>query len=249
MKKNIEILLLFIGVSVTLTAQNENNFEEAFNELKGMLEDERPIDYTKALFSVENAWHNDTLSYSKFERELKDIAITCRVMIGNKGIQNYKTAGNWAIFMWMMKPVPENDNEPYSYNFEDFLGRSDYSNTFVTKLMTTQKGTCLSLPLFYKCLAKELEVEAKLTLGPSHAWIRHKDEEGKWVNVELTSGQFPSDGLMMTELGIKTEAVKSGAYFKPLSEIETIAFLLTILAQVYEDKTGAIQNVALSYGL
>ena len=83
-----------------------------------------------------------------------------------------------------------------------------------------------------------MNVQAKLTIGPSHLWIRHLDEEGKWVNVELTSGQLPSDGLMMTELGINREAIKSGAYFKPLTERESIAFLLTQLAYSYQRKFG-----------
>ena len=64
------------------------------------------------------------------------------------------------------------------------------------------------------------------------------DENGKWTNVELTSGQFPSDGLMMTELGVSNEAIRSGAYGKELTEQQALAFLLTQLALGYQHKTS-----------
>ena len=83
-----------------------------------------------------------------------------------------------------------------------------------------------------------MDAQALLTLGPSHAWIRHEDETGKWTNVELTSGQFPSDGLMMTELGVGNEAIRSGAYGKELTEQQALAFMLTQLALGYQHKTG-----------
>jgi hypothetical protein len=58
----------------------------------------------------------------------------------------------------------------------------------------------------------------------------------------LTSGQFPTDGILITELDIKREAIQTGAYFKPLSEKETIAFLLTQLALSYENKFGKLDE-------
>lgn len=140
--------------------------------------------------------------------------------------------------MWMTQKVPQNNNQPFRYDFADFTGKENFAHTFVTRAIQDHTGNCLSIPLLYKCLAQQVGVEARLTLGPSHAWIRHLDEEGKWANVELTSGQLPSDGLLMTELGISTEAIKSGAYFKALSEQEALAFLLTQLALGYEHKFG-----------
>lgn len=188
------------------------------------------------MFIVENAWHDNKLNYSDFDKQISDIAVSCKKMIDTKGLNNYKTASNWAIFMYMTQKVPENNQKPYSYDFEDFLGEMDFSSTFVTRILKDGKGNCLSLPLLYKSIAQKLNAEAKLTLGPSHAWIRHIDEEGNWANVELTSGQFPTDGILMTELDIKREAIQTRAYFKPLSDKETVAFLLTQLALSYENK-------------
>ena len=201
-----------------------------------MLTGKQQLDFTHAVFVVENAWYAQPLPEAPFTQQLVSIAQTCQRMVQQKNLQQHRTAGNWAIFMWMTQKVPENNQQPFRYNFEDFTGKADFSHTFVTRTLQDHTGTCLSLPLLYKCVAQRMGIEARLTIGPSHAWIRHVDEEGHWANVELTSGQLPSDGLMITELGIPTEAIKSGAYFKALTEPEAIAFLATQLALSYENK-------------
>ncbi len=230
-------ILLFILICPFVKA-DKAAYESAYLTLEAMLEGKETIDFKKAIFTVENAYYGNTMSYEEFDKGIKNLAHVCKGMIAKKQIQEYKTAGNWAIFMLMTQKIPENDSLPYGYDFEDFLGRKDYSNRFVTRTLRDKKGTCLSLPMFYKCIAQDLKVEANLTIGPSHLWITHLDEEGNSVNVELTSGQLPSDGLMMTELGITRASVKSGAYFNPLTEKESIAFLLTELGFSYARKYG-----------
>lgn len=238
--KNLRLTLLI--VLICLPTYGQKHYEKAYSELNSMLNGETELNFSKALFIVENAWYANKLNYSDFDKQISKIASLCQKMIDKKGLSNYKTASNWAIFMYMTQKVPENNQNPYSYNFEDFLGEKDFSNTFVTRILKDGKGNCLSLPLLYKCIAQKMNAEAKLTLGPSHAWIRHIDEEGNWANVELTSGQFPTDGILMAELDIKREAIQTGAYFKPLTEKETIAFLLTQLALSYQAKFGKLDD-------
>lgn len=234
------ILILFIGFS--LNSFGQKDYEKAYSELNSMLNGETELNFSKALFIVENAWYDNKLNYSDFDKQIDSIVTLCQKMINKKGLNNYKTASNWAIFMYMTQKVPGNNQKPYSYDFEDFLGEKDFSSTFVTRILKDGKGNCLSLPLLYKCIAQKMNTEAKLTLGPSHAWIRHIDEDGNWANVELTSGQFPTDGILMTELDIKREAIQTGAYFKPLTEKETVAFLLTQLALGYQAKFGKLNE-------
>lgn len=234
-------LYIIVFSPIMLSAQSDSYYH-SFNVLNEMLEGKEPLDFTKAVYLVENAYFEDSLSLEDYRGKVKQIAKSCKAMIAEKGIQHYKTAGNWAIFMWMTQKVTQNNKQPCNYDFEDFLGDKKYSDTFVWRLMTEKKGNCISLPLLYKMIAQEMKVEAKLSIGPNHAWIRHIDENGKWANVELTSGQFPTDGVMMTELGITTEAIKSGAYCAPLTEKESIAFLLNLLAQGYEAKFGRLDD-------
>ncbi|WP_407268796.1 hypothetical protein [Tenacibaculum maritimum] len=234
------ILILFIGFSFNCFGQK--HYEKAYSELNSMLNGETELNFSKALFIVENAWHDNKLNYANFKKEISKIATICKKMVERKKLTEYRTASNWAIFMHLTQKLPENDSIPYTYDFEDFLGNKNFNSTFVTRLIKDKKGNCLSLPLLYKCIAQELEAEAKLTLGPSHAWIRHTSEDGKFTNVELTSGQFPTDGILITELDIKREAIQTGAYFKPLNDKETVAFLLTQLALSYENKFGELDE-------
>ena len=64
---------------------------------------------------------------------------------------------------------------------------------FVSTLMVTCKGNCHSLPLFYKLLTEELGEKSWLALAPNHAYIKLHNQADGWYNVELTSGQFPTD--------------------------------------------------------
>ena len=221
-----------------LAQAQTTSYETAYATLKTMLENKQPPNFSKAVFTVENAWYDNKLSQAAFDQQIAQLASLCQQMVAKKQLQAYRTSRNWAVFMLLTQKVPENNSTPYSYDFEDFTGNGNYAHTFVTRLLKDHKGNCLSLPLLYKCIAKQLGAQALLTLGPSHAWIRHIDETGKWTNVELTSGQFPSDGLMMTELGVSNEAIRSGAYGKELTEQQSLAFLLTQLALGYQRKTG-----------
>lgn len=234
------IFIILIGFSFSCFGQK--HYEKAYSELNSMLNGETNLDFKKALFTVENAWYDNKLNYADFEKEISKIAAICKKMVERKQLTEYKTANNWAIFMYLTQKLPENDSIPYTYDFEDFLGNKNFNSTFVTRLIKDKKGNCLSLPLLYKCIAQDLNAEAKLTLGPSHAWIRHTSEDGKFTNVELTSGQFPTDGILITELDIKREAIQTGAYFKPLNDKETVAFLLTQLALSYENRFGKLDE-------
>ena len=212
-------------------------YEAAYVALKAMLDNKQPPNFSKAVFTVENAWFDNKLSKVEFEQNIAQLASLCQQMVAKKQLQSYRTSRNWAIFMLLTQKIPENKNVPYAYDFEDFTGNGNYAHTFVTRLLKDRKGNCLSLPLLYKCLAQQLGAQAQLTIGPSHTWIRHINENGNWTNVELTSGQFPSDGLMMTELGVTNEAIRSGAYGKELTEKQALAFMLTQLAVGYYHKT------------
>lgn len=232
-------LLAVLLFALPLLAQAQTvSYETAYATLKAMLENKQPPNFSRAVFTVENAWYDNTLSQADFNQQIAQLASLCQQMVAKKQLQSYRTSRNWAIFMLLTQKVPENESRPYTYDFEDFTGNGNYAHTFVTRLLKAHKGNCLSLPLLYKCIAQQLGAQALLTLGPSHAWVRHVDETGKWTNVELTSGQFPSDGLMMTELGVSNEAIRSGAYGKELTEPQALAFLLTQLALGYQRKTG-----------
>jgi hypothetical protein len=208
-------------------------FELAFEDIKAMLEGSQPQSLKKAVFTIENAWYDGSLSYSIFEAQLQMIISQMQTMVTQKGIGNYKTAGNWAAHTFLSKPIAENNMQPYVYDFEDFMGKKDYTKMFVTKLLSTKAGNCHSLPFLYKILTDEFGAESFLALAPNHLYIKHRDENRRWFNLELTNGHFSTDAWIISTSHIKSEAIQSKIYMAALTQSESIAMCLTDLAAEY----------------
>ncbi|WP_418983881.1 hypothetical protein [Alistipes sp.] len=131
-----------------------------------------------------------------------------------------------------------NGYKPFTYDFEDFSGSEDLSQTFVTKVMRTHSGQCRSLPMYYKVLAEAIGAEAHITFAPQHLFIRHRDEQSpsKWVNVELTTQSLAREIFYIENFGISADAIRNKVYLYPLSDKETVAYLLSELAANYYRK-------------
>lgn len=128
-------------------------------------------------------------------------------------------------------------NLHFTYSFTDPLGRQDWSNMFVTKLLATHQGNCHSLAYLYKILADEVGAKCWLSLAPNHIYIKNYSEKIGWYNTELTSGTFPTDAWVMVTGYVNPEAIKSGLYMDTLSNQQSIALCVLDLAKEYEFQT------------
>ena len=256
--KVFTIIFLICGVfiqlfSQTTTEKSKNLFQDAFDEYVEMLDGKREVSLKRAVFLYENAYSEDTLNYSEFCKTIDNIVYKLKYNIQLNNFGKYKTAGNWAVFTYLKEPSVLNKNQPYIYDFEDFSGQKDYSKMFVTKLLKTKKGNCVSLPLLYKILCDELGAKSYLALAPKHLYIKHQDEDGQWINVELTSGGFPRDQWLIQQFGISVEAIKNEIYMKPLSDKENIVLCMSNLLSAYKRKYNydtfvyKVANKGLSY--
>jgi hypothetical protein len=212
------------------------HFNEAFYELKAMLEGQSALDFKRAVFLVEWAYLEGNLDYPTFCRDIDRIAADLQAFVHRKGLGHYKTSGNYALFEFFTKPHPMNGFEPFRYDFEDFYGKEEYQKLFVSKLLETHTGQCRSMPMLYKILSDEIGAESYLALGPNHLYIKHLDEQGKWVNIELTNGHYASDSWMISSMDISAESIRKGVYMKELNQKESVAFCLTELAMAYQHK-------------
>ena len=222
----------------TAAVCEDNHFNEAFHEIKTMLEGQTALDFKRAVFLVEWAYLEGKLDYSAFCRDIDRIAADLQAFVERKGLGHYKTSGNYALFEFFTKPHPMNGFEPFRYDFEDFYGKDDYQKLFVSKLLENHTGQCRSMPMLYKILSDEIGAESYLALGPNHLYIKHLDEQGKWVNIELTNGHFASDSWMISSMDISAESIRKGVYMKELNQKESVAFCLAELAMAYQHKYG-----------
>ena len=203
-----------------------------------MLNGEKIIDFKRAVFLTENAYSNGKLDYKVFCDGITVTAQQLKTLIKQRGLSNYKTAGNWAVFSYMIDSLPINNFKPLTYDFEDFMGDKDWTKMFVTKLIKTKSGNCHSLPYYYKILCEEIGAKASLALAPNHVYIKHIDEKGQWSNIELTNGGFPRDQWIIKQMAISVEAIKNGVYMNPLSQKESIAMTMFDLASAYSYQFG-----------
>ena len=201
-----------------------------------MLNGDKPYDLKRAEFVVEWAYSDGTLDYSKFCHDIDSVAYILKRFIEINNFEQYKTAPNFALFEYFTKPNPLNGYKEFLYDLNDFTGRKDFRNQFVTKVMRTHTGQCVSLPMYYKILCDELGGQSSLAFAPRHMYVKHIGEDGKWVNIELTNSHTVRDEWMIQTMNISAEAIRNGVFLTALIDKENIAFMMTQLGKAYQQK-------------
>lgn len=255
MKQTLTIILFILTVVCNSTAQTDTAkfYKEAFAEQLQMLKGQKAIDFKRSVFLTENAYYKGQLNYQTFCNNISTIGQQLKALIKQRGLEKFKTSSNWAVYTYMTDSLPINNYKPCTYDFDDFMGKKDFSKMFVTKLMKTKSGNCHSLPSYYKILCEEIGGSAYLALAPNHLYIKHIDEKGQWTNLELTNAGFPRDQWIIKEMAISVEAIKNGIYMTPLTPKQTIAMTMFDLASAYEAQHGydsfvlKVANTALIY--
>lgn len=248
MRKVLSILLV-ISIHSTILAQQSavSYFEQAYSEMAAMLDGGKRPSIKRAVFLPEWAYLDGKLDYVDYCSQIESTGRALQQFIRANNLQVYRTAGNYALFEYFSRPYPMNDYKPFTYDFDDFSGSDDYTKLFVTKVMRTHSGQCRSLPMYYKVLAEAIGAEAHITFAPQHLFIRHRDEQNspKWVNVELTTQSLSRELFYIENFGITAEAIRNNVYLYPLSDKETIAYLLAELAAGYWRRFGRYDDFVL----
>lgn len=219
-------------------ANIQKHFDIAINEIEQMLKGEKTLNFKRAVYLVENAYYEGNVSWEDYNNEILRIKPVLDKMIDDRNLRQYKTAGNWAVFTYMSDSIPENGFNPYLYDFESFMSDSDRESYMVSRLLKTRKGNCRALPYFYKILADEVGVEAFIAIAPMHCYVKHRDEQGNWWNLEMTTGSFSRSSFIMETFNVSETAIRSGLFMKSLSDVESVAYCIYDLLSYYEDKTG-----------
>ena len=206
-------------------------YNAAFLEMSDMLDGKTELSVKRAEFLLEWAYLDGKLDYKEFCHAIDTTVWHINLFIKANHLDQYKTGGNYALFEYFSSPYSMNGRKPFTYDYEDFAGSEDLTKLFITKVMRTHSGQCRSLPVYYKVLAEAIGAEAHITLAPQHSFIRHHDEKdpNKWVNVELTTLSLSRDIVYLENFGISDEAIRNKVFMYPLSDKETVAYLLSEL--------------------
>jgi hypothetical protein len=223
-------------------------FEEAYNELEGMLKGTEKLSFKRAVFITENAYLDGRLNYEAFNFRIAEYADLCTKISQQHQLlykeSDLKKVEKYAsVFRFMTDTVyyVVDDSAyfkttPFQYDFDDFWGDKNWTKMFVTKLLDTNLGNCHSLPFLYKILCEELGANAYLAMAPNHTYIKLYSKKTGWFNTELTSAYFPIDAWIMASGYIHLSAIQSGIYMDTLSQKQSISVTVIDLAKGYERK-------------
>jgi hypothetical protein len=219
-----------------------------------MLNDSLPRSFKRAVFLTENAYYGDKQSYADFNGKILFLTDLCS-KISNQGNLIYdesdkneikKYASVFHLMSDTVQFILDSSRyfvtQPYEYDFEDFWGEKDWSKMFVTKLLTSNKGNCHSLPFLYKILVEELGGKAYLAMAPNHTYIKHWSKKNGWYNTELTSHYFPIDAWIMASGYIHLSAVQNRLYMDTLSDKQSLAVCVVDLAKGFERRNKVDLN-------
>lgn len=216
-------------------------YRNAFRQLSEM----NPNDFSvkKATFIIENAFYEERKDYEEFNQIVKQTGDFLREKMNELGYnKNSNLAKNFILFQFFADTLEIKSKNlkhlPFEYDFEDYMGRDDFTKVFVTKLLETGSGQCNSLPRLYLILAEEIGAEAFLSLSPNHSYIKFRDEHENWYNLELTNNMFTLDSFILQSGYIKSEALQNEIYMQTLSNRQLMAVLLANLAMGYGHKFG-----------
>lgn len=236
---------LFIFIAGWVKSQENRFYDEAYLTIDNMLNDKQKYSFKVAVLSTENAYYQGKLDTVEVNRKIKFMANFCKTILRNRELtynetDKDKVSKYASIFSVICEETPiliDQDTvhyKPFTYDFEDVFGHKDLTSHFVSKLVTTQRGNCNSLPYLYKILAEEIGVEANLALAPNHIYIKHNIKSIGWYNTELTSGIFPQDAWLMASGFIHLNAIENGIYMKALDNRESLGLCLVDLANAYK---------------
>lgn len=103
-------------------------------------------------------------------------------------------------------------------------------NLWVSRVLESRQGQCLSLSVIYLSLAEKAGIPVKGVLVPGHFFVRYETPSGH-VNIELTQGGIIRDDLSyVLEFG----STKNPNYFRPLEKHEVFAVYVSNMALTFQ---------------
>lgn len=241
------VILTQYGFPMQSDNEGTSAFYSAFDEISTMLNGQDTLNLGRAVFLIENAYHNNKYNYADYKNIIKESVDFCNQKIDEEKLnKNDNLVKNMMLFRFICDTLKVNNKStqkqqthyPVKYNYEDYDSQISYDSHFVTTLMQTNTGQCHSMPLYYLVLAEEMGADAYWSFSPRHSFVKIQDKKGDWHNLELTAKAILSDTHYMNSGYIKAEALQNKIYLEPMDKTNVVAEMLIELARGYYQKYG-----------
>lgn len=238
-----------IEIKETLREYFKTNFLGYYQQFLQLDPDSFSI--TKAVYLSEAAFYNTPYSFTEFQKQIKQRADLVNQILTREDLNNQN---NIALNYGIQKLYTDNNlylndktHNSYvigklQYDFEDYAGDKNWEKTFVTKMLLTNSGQCHSMPLFYLCIAEQLNAKAYLSLAPNHSFIQFFDNNQKAYNFETTNGHLVSTAWLMQSTYANSVTLKNKTFLDTLSSRKLFAQCLTDLIMNYLKKLNGYDN-------
>jgi hypothetical protein len=241
------------------TYQATKSYWDALVFLLDMSEGKRKFSLTEAVYTVENTYLKNRLSKDEFYGAIKLRADLAKQIMKREQLDpNNNLAKNYAIQKQFSQenkytlPTGKEITIPrLGYDFHDFLGDTNHTQVFVSKLLATNIGQCHSMPLLYLAIAEQLNAQAYLSHAPDHLFIKFSDGDGSMYNFETTNGCVVSDSRIMQSGYITATAIRNKVFLDTLSQQRLLAMFMYDLAISYHRDYGfdGFTETALKYAM
>jgi hypothetical protein len=102
------------------------------------------------------------------------------------------------------------------------------------------------MPVLLAILADRLGLPVALATAPGHVLVKYRADDGRWTNVEATSGGFKQDASYVRELEISPRAVAGGLYLRPLGPRDASVALLASLMEFHDANDQQERRIAIA---
>ncbi len=146
-----------------------------------------------------------------------------------------------------------NQQHVFQYDLDDPFGTHRFENRLLSTYLQTRKGNCFSMPILFLILGDKLGLDVTLSTAPYHVFIKYWDDQGRWLNLETTSGAKPAREVWLRQqFDITETALNNGLYLQPLSRKESVAVMASLvmehaIRQGKYIKAGKIADLLLQY--
>ncbi len=118
---------------------------------------------------------------------------------------------------------PWNDHRPFAYDHATYR---EVRAKLISNYLVNRLGNCMSMPILFLILADKLGLDMALAMASAHVILRYRDENGRTINLEATSGAMPARDIWLRHiLPISDLGVASGFYMRTLSRRENVALM------------------------
>lgn len=203
---------------------------------------ESEIDLAKAKLTIDHLI-DPSLDVGATIAQLDALASSLRSMLPNAAPKRLILD---ALRYHMHTASPWNEQRPFQYDLDDPFG-ANVRNKLLPTYLATRKGNCVSMPLLFVILGQRLGLDVTVATAPNHVFVKYRDEEGKLLSLETTSGAgFARDAWIRQQFPLSDEAIASGAYMRPLTRKETVVVMVGTLLEFYAERNMQEQRLAMA---